>query len=304
MLGRALASQRIPHAYLFRGPDGVGKKLFAWALAAALNCRSRQGVDACGVCSSCKKFKTGNHPDFTTISPDKGVIKIEQIRNLTKDLSYPPYESQFRVVVLEDIQTMRREAANSLLKTLEEPPVGNVLVLTAEASQEVLQTLVSRCQVVPFISLDLDDTAAILAANGMSGDDSQLLARLAEGSPGRALLYHNADMVGTWKEVVLYLLDPGNDPARDVMGVLGLADKVAAMREDILPFLGLLRLWVRDMLLGGEEGMIPLSAGFRPKSWSSSELFAKLQAIDNAEKALARNCNRVLVCEVLLFALQ
>ena len=84
------------------------------------------------------------------ISPEKGVIKIDQIRRLTRELSYPPYESLMRVVVLEDVHTMRREAANSLLKTLEEPPENNLLILTAEASQEILATLTSRCQVVPF----------------------------------------------------------------------------------------------------------------------------------------------------------
>ena len=107
-----------------------------------------------------------NHPDFLVISPDKGVIKIDQIRRLCQELSYPPYESETRVVVLEDVHTMRREAANSLLKTLEEPPDDNLLILTAESSKEILATLISRCQVVPFTPLSISDTTAILIADG------------------------------------------------------------------------------------------------------------------------------------------
>ena len=90
---------------------------------------------------------------------------------------------------------MRREAANSLLKTLEEPPENNLLILTAEASQEILPTLTSRCQVIPFGPLNIDDTAAILASHGIERDNAVLLARLAEGSPGRALVFHKTAMI-------------------------------------------------------------------------------------------------------------
>ena len=304
LLGRALGTQRMSHAYLFRGPDGVGKKKFALALTAAVNCRNRAGMDACGICSSCKKFRAGSHPDFTSIHPEKGVIKIEKIRALGQGLSYPPYEAQVRGVVIEDVQTMRREAANSLLKTLEEPPPGNLIVLTAESSQEILPTLISRCQVIPFTSLSIEDTTAILCTREILHDEALLLARLAEGSSGRALQYQHVDMVNTWREVVGYASDRRKDPAKDVGGLLAVADKIASLKEEILPFLGLLRLWVRDMLLNDKNVALEGQFHFQLKSWSSSQLFAKLQAIDKAEKALERNCNRNLICEVLLFALQ
>jgi DNA polymerase-3 subunit delta' len=305
LLSRALAADRIPHAFIFRGPDGVGKKLFASALAAALNCRDRRGAEACGACSSCKKFKSMNHPDFLVIRPEKGVIKIDQIRQLSRELTYPPYESKIRVVVLEDVQTMRREAANSLLKTLEEPPDNNVLILTAESSQEILATLVSRCQVVPFASLSIADTVAILVARGVAADTAPLLARLAEGSPGKALLFQDSDMVSIWQEAVKILSDPAIDPDRDVGVLLKLAESVAALKEELPAFLALLKIWVRDLLLGQGTTVDARKGGEdRRKSWSSAQLFAKLQAIGRAELELARNCNRNLVCEVLLFRLQ
>lgn len=305
LFSKSLLAGRVPHAYLFRGPDGVGKRLFAQGVAAALNCRERVGAAACGRCPSCSKFRSGNHPDFLVIRPVKGVIKIEQIRQLSKELSYPPFESATRIVVLEDVHTMRREAANSLLKTLEEPPADNLLILTAESSQEILATLISRCQVVPFSQLSIEDTTAILIKNGIEAEAALLFARLSEGSPGRAMLFQKSEMVAVWREVVGVLADPVMLPDRDVGALLRLAEKMAAQKEDLPPFLGLLKIWIRDLLLvgqasgdAGKEHQIPR------KSWSSAELFAKLQAISKAERELARNCNRSLVCEVLLFALQ
>lgn len=313
LVSRTFASGRVPHAYIFKGPDGVGKQLFARGVAAALNCRGDQPARACGHCVSCRKFLSGNHPDFMVVRPDRGAIKIGQVREMIKALSYPPYESPLRVVVLEDVHTMRQEAANSLLKTLEEPPPGNLLILTAEASQELLTTISSRCQVVPFAGLPLDLCVAVLTRLRPELDRAAagLLARLAEGSPGRAQLLHGAQMTELLGELVALVTDPGLDGDKDVGLLLLLAEKLADLKEDLLPFLGVMRLWLRDtlMALSGQDQPSSLYGfGLTPespvKNWSSDDLFAKLQAVDRAEKALQRNCNRTLVCEVLLFRLQ
>ncbi len=305
MLSRSLTAGRVPHAYIFKGPEGVGKRLFARGVAAAVNCRDNTRLGACGVCSSCKKFRSNNHPDFLVISPEKGVIKIDQIRQLTKELTYPPYESVMRVVVLEDVHTMRREAANSLLKTLEEPPENNLLILTAEASQEILATLTSRCQVVPFSPLSIDDTVAILVQQGIDHETARLLARLSEGSPGKALLFQKTEMISLWQKLVSFLSDSAVDPNRDVGELLQFAEKMAALKEELPSLFGLLKIWLRDLLLGEVHGSVKIQDSSIPgKIWNSSELFAKLQAIDRAERELFRNCTRNLVCEVLLFKLQ
>jgi DNA polymerase-3 subunit delta' len=305
LLSRSLAAGRVPHAYIFKGPEGVGKRLFARGVAAAVNCRDTKLFGACGVCSSCKKFRSMNHPDFLVVSPERGVIKIDQIRRLTKELSYPPYESVMRVVVLENIQTMRREAANSLLKTLEEPPENNLLILTAEASQEILATLTSRCQVVPFSQLTIDDTVDILVQQGIDREAARPLARLSEGSPGKALLYQKMKMIGLWRKVVSFLSDPAVDRDRDVGELLQLAENMAVLKEELPSLLGLLKIWLRDLLLGDVQNSgVEQDGGALVKSWNSSELFDKLHAIDKAERELARNCNKNLVCEVLLFRLQ
>ena len=304
LLGKTLSSDRLPHGFLFKGPDGVGKCLYARGLAAAINCKDAGGVGACGVCLSCRKIFSGNHPDFSIIRPDKGAIKIDQVRQLVKSISYPPYESYKRVVVLEDVHTMRREAANSLLKTLEEPPDDNVLVLTANSSREILATLTSRCQVIPFVALSSDQTCEILKKYEIDETDARILARLSEGSPGVALTLQKAEIVDLWREVVGFLSDPVIHVNRDVGQLLRLAEKVATLKEELPTLLGLLRLWVRDLLFGEMEILALLDVGSTVKSWSSKELYTKLQAIDCAEQELARNCNKNLVCEVLLFKLQ
>jgi len=300
LLGRSLSSGRIGHAYLFRGPDGVGKKLFAEAMAKALNCRTSGPAEFCGHCLSCRKFLSGNHPDYTVESPEKGSIKIERVRQLCKSLSYPPYESERRIVVIEDIHTMRAEAANNLLKTLEEPPPGNVLILTAEVSKNILPTISSRCQIIPFFPLSSAETMSILQ-NGshLDAEQSSLLARLSEGSPGQALLFHHTDVLETWRKVEEVLDDPKFREDRYGGLILDVARQMAELKENLLPLLGLLRIRLRDLLVSrldkDEKGIG--RAG-------SMTLFSKLQAIDRAEQELARNCNRSLVCEILLFRLQ
>ncbi len=305
LLTRSIAADRLAHAYLFRGPDGVGKQLFAKRLAAIINCNQSEGFVACGTCSSCKKLAAGSHPDFVLVSPQKGAIKIDQVRALIKSLSFAPYEAKTRVVVLEDIHTMRAEAANSLLKTLEEPPENNILILTADTAGNVLQTIISRCQSIPFYSLTTDETVTILMAqeDELDLDTAHLLARLSEGSPGKGLLFYKKDLIPLWQKLTSLLVEPESNSDKNSGKVLLMAERIAALKEDLPYLLGLIRLWLRDCLFvlnGHHQGTESLN---RRKEWNSPQYFAKLQAIDRAEKELSRNCNRTLVCEVLLFQL-
>jgi DNA polymerase III subunit delta' len=159
--------------------------------------------------------------------------------------------------------------------------------------------------VVPFSRLSTSDTTAVLVAQGIEPESALMLAKFSEGSPGRALLFQKSAMVTLWREVVGVLSDPAVLPDRDVGVLRRLAEKMAVQKDDLLPFLGLMKIWVHDLLLAAPiTGEVVKDALGAQKSWSSAELFAKLQAISRAEKELARNCNRNLVCEVLLFALQ
>lgn len=301
MLTRSLHSERIGHAYLFRGPSGVGKKLFAEAMAMALNCRKAGPANACRECVSCRKYISGNHPDYVVEYPDKGAIKIDQVRKLCKSLNYPPYESRQRIVVLEEVHTMRPEAANSLLKTLEEPPEGNVLILTAETSKIILATIRSRCQVIPFFPLTQAETEHILQEkHNIAEEESGILARISEGSPGQALMYHQTKMIEIWQEVIHVLGDVSFKDDSKSGDVLQLAQKMADLKENLPSLFGLLRIWFRDKLVEYSAS----TAHNYQYTCATETIFTKLEFVNRAEQQLARNCNRALVCEILLFRLQ
>ncbi len=292
LLSAAFASDRLPHGLLFAGPDGVGKSLFAKGVAAAINCRQKKADEplaVCGECASCRRIAHGNHPDFQVVAPQNGVLKIARIRELIKELEYPPYESDMRVVVLEDAHTMGREAANALLKTLEEPRAGNLLILTVDSTRRLLATISSRCQLVPFSALSF---AAVL---------------LSSGSPGAALQLQKKELVPLWQEIISFLLSAEAATEEGLFPLLLLAERMAALKDDLPALFLLLRRWLRDMLLEDTRSLALYCgnlAGDAGKYWNKEELSAKLRALDQAERELARSCQRVLVCEVLLFALQ
>jgi DNA polymerase-3 subunit delta' len=306
LLSRTLGADRLAHAYLFYGPEGIGKKLLARGLAMALSCKQRDGLVSCGQCRPCKKFAAASHPDFLALSPEKGAIKIAQVRELIKKLTFAPYEAEYRVVVVEDVHTMGLEAANALLKTLEEPPPNNIIILSADSTSRVLKTIISRCQTIPFYALTPSETATVLRTADESLDQKTalLLARLAEGSPGRAQLLLQRNLVSFWGELQEMLLTRHEHVAVEVSEVLLMASAMAALKSDLLPLFSLIRLWIRDCLFaldGQQDGDADLRTR---KDWNSDQYFAKLGAVNQAEKELGRNCNRTLVCEVLLFRLK
>ncbi|PLX46663.1 MAG: DNA polymerase III subunit delta' [Desulfobulbaceae bacterium] len=312
LLREAVAKNKMGHAYLFRGPDGVGKKRTALTLAAYINCKSPLDGDSCGRCTTCRKYFSGNHPDLILVEPDGAAIKIGQIRELKHQLTFPPLEAKVRVIVLEDIHTMRREAANSLLKTLEEPAPGNLLILTADLAGDVLPTILSRCQIISFGSLDHKDMAQVLMQeNDMEESLAFTLAAVAEGSLGRAKLLWQEGLLSLRQEVVEGLLLGQQNPAETIAQVFRLSEKGAALKENTSELLALIRLWYRDLVLvaaGGPEASIANKdlALFLPAAaqlWSLRQLQQKLHRLDLAERQLLRNCSRTLVLETLFFDL-
>ncbi len=312
LLFTSFAREKLAHAYLFRGPDGVGKKRLALTMAAFINCHHPGETDVCGSCASCRKFDAGSHPDLLHIRPDGQGIKIKQIRELKHALTFPPFEARTRVVVLEDVHSMRREAANSLLKTLEEPPADNLLILTADEAGDLLPTIVSRCQVIPLHALPYGEVARVLCRDhDLDPARAATLAALAEGSLGRAGLLLDRDLLDLRQELIkgLTRLSPA-DP-ESVGTILQLAERAAGLKEHLGELLAMLKTWFRDLLLlagGGPQELITsqdlaATLGMAVKRWNIPELQKKLKMIQRAEKELHRNCNRTLVCEVLFLGL-
>ena len=182
---------RLPHALLFVGPEGVGKRTFALKLAQALLCeRADSSLEPCEVCPSCKQVKAGAHPDLLLVArpEEKHDLPIKVIRDLCLDLGLKPMHGTRRVAIVDDADDLNDEAANAFLKTLEEPPPGSVLILIGTSAEVQLDTVVSRCRVVRFAPLSEPDLAAVLEEQGVTSDpdEARRLAALGEGSVGRA----------------------------------------------------------------------------------------------------------------------
>ncbi len=226
---RAIDDDRLAHAYLFAGPEGVGKWTFARALARRLVCREPRGLDACGTCAGCAHLAAGTHADVTFVDPvaegDRGLGVEEARERVVGAFRLRPHEAPVRVVVVNDAGRMEPAAQNALLKTLEEPPDRSLLVLVAEESGSLLETVVSRCFVLRFAPLSAEDVASVLRARGMEQEDARRLAELAEGVPGRALAW-SEDRVGA-------MVDLARDVRSGRIGPFDAAARVADQAKSL-----------------------------------------------------------------------
>ncbi len=191
ILKKSIENKRSHHAYLFVGPDGVGKRTTAIAFARGLNCRS-SGSDGCDRCDSCRKIENGTHPDVELISPREGTltISIDQIRNLQRRVSYKPLEGKWKVYIIDDAASATEEAANCLLKTLEEPPPQVIFILITENIYRLLSTVRSRCQLILFKQIPRAEIEKLLRDRyQVAPEEARSYAWLSSGSIGRALYY-------------------------------------------------------------------------------------------------------------------
>lgn len=183
---------KLPHALLFAGPPGVGKKLTAFALAKVLNC-AEAGDDSCDRCQSCRKIDKMCHPDVMLLEPQGDFIKIDQVRWLREELYYRPYEGKVKVAILDGADKMRKEAANALLKTLEEPPLGTALFLICNDASALLPTIRSRCRLFKFKPIEEESIARALSEAGIADSKAKIAAALSGGGYARAFQLGGAE---------------------------------------------------------------------------------------------------------------
>ena len=312
-LRRLLETDRLPHALLFSGPEGVGKRRTAEALAATLLCSSPAAGHPCGTCESCRAFSRGIHPDFFFVVPEavgKGArsIRIEAMRALGSALARPPELAPRQVALIDDAQRMNEAAANSFLKTLEEPTGDVVFLLVTGMRAALLDTIVSRCLEIPFGPLALPELSEVLHRHGVEAEEAAALAALADGSAGRALALHAEGALRRREEAVSLL---ARLPQIPPLSLWAEGKKWGALsREEAGEWLRSLRLTLRDVLalyggaaplysVGLEAPVAEIAARF-----SEARVFSMLADVKEAERRLlSSNVNIRLLVEALLLSL-
>lgn len=322
ILRRALARDRLAHAYLFEGPPGVGKRSAAIALAMALNCEAARapGESACGACDTCRRIGAGLHPDVVTITAEGPQIVMEQAQGIVALAQQRPHEAHARVVVIDDADRLNANASNCLLKTLEEPLRGTHLVLITSAPDKLLGTIRSRAQRVRFLRVSETTLLRWGAARGIADARSAVAAVLADGSVARYVELTRQ----TEGE------DGAQDPAQDSLLPAAAALRAAARGRGIAPILdaaadvgskeakpllpntlALLARIYRDALVtvagAGELAVLAGDAdvaALLPTTLRLPQLGRALGAIVEADTALAGNVNAPMALERMLLALR
>jgi DNA polymerase-3 subunit delta' len=252
-LRKALQKNKVPNSMLFCGPSGTGKRDMALVLAKAMNCE-RKKDDACEVCTSCKAINAGNFPDVIEISPEKDVIVIDQMRMLRKIANLKPMMGKRRVFVVVDADKMKEEAANSLLKILEEPPLFSYIILVADNPFLIMSTIKSRCQVLNFTPVSKEDVGKILVEKGYEENKARIISLLVHGNLKQALSLEWEEVQGkrtkAW-QLFLSLLRKGKVALflRDYA-----SSQRALVRDDWEQILEILSSFCRDSILVKEKG--------------------------------------------------
>ncbi|HUH65495.1 MAG TPA: DNA polymerase III subunit delta' [Syntrophales bacterium] len=306
----AIGRDRVAHAYLFYGAEGVGKRTVAEVFAKALNCASgRETKDACDQCPSCLKIDHGNHPDVVTVSAQGQFIKIEEIRELQDQMKFRPFEGGRRVFIIVDADRMNIASANALLKTLEEPSASNVLILITSRPHQLPATVLSRCQQLRFNPLTKENIASfLLEKSSLDSETAQLLALSSGGSIGNAAAITDESYLAT-RAAILDVI--AKIKAKDHLGLLASVSDFGQERKDITERLGILMTGFRDALVYKETGnaanlinqdyidLIKSVAG----SYSGGCIINCMRAVDQASRTINQNANKQLTLEVMMFTL-
>jgi DNA polymerase-3 subunit delta' len=184
-----LSESRQHHAYLFTGPEGIGKFDLALAFARALNCTQPPAPgEFCGQCRECRQSAAQQHPDLFILRRLEGDrdLKVDAVRELQRSLSLAPYQAAYKVALLHEFHQANSQAQNALLKTLEEPPARVILILTADSAQSLLPTIVSRCERLRLRPLPISALSTALRGEDLAPEMADLLARISAGRPAYA----------------------------------------------------------------------------------------------------------------------
>ena len=311
MLKKHIVHGTTRHAYLLAGPPGLGRRTLAVRFAQALNCPTPLAVGIpCGVCRDCKQIESMKHADLTIVQSDSegGVLKVDQIREARKTLILKPFMSKYRVALFLRFQEANDNAANALLKTLEEAPSYAVLILTADNPEQLLPTILSRCEVLRLRPLRVEDVQKALVGRGVETSRARLIAHISGGRMGYAIRLIENDA----------LLERREERLNDLLTLLpasrvekfAYADKLSKDKDSMRQTISFWLSYWRDVMLRAAQAETPLVNVDR--NLEIEDLAGRMDlpsarhvvgGLENALEKLERNVNPRLLAEVLLLDL-
>jgi len=311
MLKQHLIRGATRHAYLFSGPPGLGRRTLALRFAQALNCPQPIAPgEPCGTCRDCRQIEAAQHPDLSIVQAESegGTLKVEWVREVRRSLALKPYQAKYRVALFLRFQEANDSASNALLKTLEEAPAHAVLMLTADAPEQLLPTIVSRCETLRLRPLKVEVLERGLESRGLESSEARLLAHVSGGRPGYALRLADDPA----------LLEARQARLDDLLRLLSAsrvekfayAEKLARDKETMRQALLVWLSYWRDVLLRASGASAPLANIDRQAEIEALsgqlDLNRARQQAQNLEVSIERlehNVNPRLLAEVLLLDL-
>lgn len=287
-LTNSIKSNMVSHAYMFEGPNGIGKNTMARELAAIL----------------LEMENLFNSPDYIEIKPDGNSIKIAQIRKLQSDILVKPYKS-YKIYVIDEAQKMTVEAQNALLKTLEEPPKYAIIILITDNKESLLDTIKSRCEIIKFTPIPMQEVASYLTMNGIDSKRASLLANFSRGSMKKAIELSESEEFHLMREEVQKYVETflnGN-----LIEIIDIQSSIEKYKDQITNILDLLINYFRDIMMVKENVdnsmIINLDRLIFVKNMSNKTTYSQLSKIidiiEETKNKLRSNCNFNISIQVM-----
>lgn len=310
-LQKAIMANKVSHAYIFQGEDGIGKNFVANIFAATLLCKEH-GTNPCTTCKSCLQAVSGNQPDIRRITHQKASIGVDDIRlQLNNDIAIKPYIGPYKIYMIDEAEKMTEQAQNALLKTIEEPPQYAIILLLTNNSNAFLPTILSRCVLLNFKAVDKDKIKQYLIDQEHIVDyQAQISASFSGGNLGKAIKYATSERFVKMKEDIIHLMN--NMEGMDLSDISEAVKYFSENKGDILDCLDLMLLWYRDILMfkATQDGNLLVYKEELPtikkqaKLSSFDGLEQIIQAFGTVKNRLNANVNFEVAMELLLLSMK
>lgn len=307
----AISADKISHAYIFHGEEGMGKKTLALTFAKTLQCIEKRYYP-CNNCKSCKQADSNNHPDIVWITHEKASIGVDDIRTqVNADIQVMPYQSPYKIYIIDSADKMTENAQNALLKTIEEPPEYAIIILLACNIQSLLPTIISRCVVLDLKPVDRQLIKEYLMEKLQIPDYvAGIAADFSGGNVGKAIKYASSDDFESKKEDIFHILRYIDDMELHeiISGIKSISENKASIND----YIDLMMLWFRDvlmlkatndpnlLLLKDEFQIIKKQANIR----SYEEIEKIIRAMDEAKAKIKANVNIDITIELMLLSIK